>query len=481
LGALFPEAAISGPARDLPVQALTADSRAVRPGAVFAALPGTKADGLAYAAAAAAAGAVAILAERAPPAPLPPEVVLITVPNARAALAQAAARFYPRQPPTLAAVTGTNGKTSVVSFLRQLWTALGHAAASLGTVGLVSPRGSEPGSLTTPDPVALHQTLDRLADEGVSHLAVEASSHGLAQCRLDGLRLSAGAFTNLTRDHLDYHASFDDYRSAKLILFNRLLPPGAAAVVCTDGAEADHFVAAARQRGLALTTVGAAAGADLALVAATPEGFGQRLVVRAAGREHIIHLPLPGAFQADNALVAAGLAIATGGPTDEVLAAFAGLRGAPGRLEKVAEPKGALVVIDYAHTPDALANALAALRPYVRGRLLVVFGAGGDRDPGKRPLMGAAAARGADLAIVTDDNPRSEEPAVIRRAIMAAAPGVREIGDRAEAVATAMGMLRPGDVLLIAGKGHETGQILRDRTIPYSDHAAVRAVLESAR
>jgi UDP-N-acetylmuramoyl-L-alanyl-D-glutamate--2,6-diaminopimelate ligase len=480
LGTLFPDADLPAGAGTLDIAGITADSRAVRPGFLFAALPGTKADGMSYAAAAVEAGAMAVLAEHAPATALPAGVAVIVVADARAALARAAARFYPRQPACLVAITGTNGKTSVVSFLRQIWAACGHAAASMGTVGLVGPRGAEPGSLTTPDPVSLHETLDRLAGDGVTHLALEASSHGLVQHRLDGLRLGAGGFTNLTRDHLDYHGSFEDYRAAKMMLFEQLLPPGAAAVICADGAESAHFVDAARRRGLALTTVGTA-DADLALLEATPEGFGQRLTVRWGGRAHVVNLPLPGTFQAENALVAAGLAIAAGDDAGDVLGALESLEGASGRLEAVAAPDGALVVVDYAHTPDALANALGALRPYATGRLIAVFGAGGDRDPGKRPLMGAAVAAGADLAIVTDDNPRSEDPAAIRRQILAAAPGARDIGDRAEAIATAMAELRPGDVLLIAGKGHESGQIVGGRTLPFSDQATVRAVLEGRR
>ncbi|HVV91788.1 MAG TPA: UDP-N-acetylmuramoyl-L-alanyl-D-glutamate--2,6-diaminopimelate ligase [Hyphomicrobiales bacterium] len=479
LGALFPDARLPAELRARRISGLAADSRLVRPGFLFAAIPGTKADGLAYAAAAVRAGAVALLAT-ARPADLPPHIGFVEAADPRAALARAAARFYPRQPAVLAAVTGTNGKTSVASFLRQIWTALGHPAASMGTVGLVSPLGVEPGSLTTPDPIALHETLDRLAGAGVTHLALEASSHGLVQHRLDGLRLAAAGFTNLTRDHLDYHGSFEAYRAAKLILFETLLPSGGMAVVCADGAEADAFLALIRRRGLPCLTVGRA-GIDLRLVEAEPEGFGQRLVVDARGRRFPIRLALPGAFQADNVLVAAGLAIATGADTEAVMATLGDLEGAPGRLEKVAETNGALVVVDYAHTPDALTNVLATLRPYAKGRLIAVFGAGGDRDAGKRPLMGAAVAAAADLAIVTDDNPRSEDPAAIRRAVLAAAPGAREIGDRAAAIAAAIAELRPGDVLLIAGKGHETGQIVGDRTLPYADHDAVRAVLEGRR
>jgi UDP-N-acetylmuramoyl-L-alanyl-D-glutamate--2,6-diaminopimelate ligase len=479
LGGLLPDADLPAAARALPIASVTADSRVVTAGALFAALPGTKVDGGAFAAAAVAAGAVAVFGEHPPATPLG-AAVFVEVADARATLAQVAARFYPRQPATIVAITGTNGKTSVAAFLRQIWQGLGHAAASLGTIGIVGPSGEEYSNLTTPDPLSLHRSLDRLAGEGVTHLALEASSHGLAQHRLDGLRLAAGAFTNLTRDHLDYHATVADYRAAKLRLFDSLLPAGAGAVVCADGDEAGAFVAAAKSRGLRLLTVGVR-GADLRLVAAERDGFGQRLTIAHDGRTTILRLPLPGAFQAENALVAAGLAIATGGEPGAVLARLETIQGATGRLEKVAEHDGAMIVIDYAHTPDALANALDTLRPYAAGRLAVVFGAGGDRDAGKRPLMGAVARLRADRVIVTDDNPRSEDPALIRRQILAAVPDAVEIGDRQDAIAHAVAGLQAGDVLLIAGKGHERGQIIGDRTIPFSDHMAVEAALGESR
>jgi UDP-N-acetylmuramoyl-L-alanyl-D-glutamate--2,6-diaminopimelate ligase len=331
--------------------------------------------------------------------------------------------------------------------------------------------------LTTPDPVALHELLNKLAGQGVTHMAMEASSHGLDQRRLDGVKLSAGAFTNLTRDHLDYHATFDDYRAAKLRLFDTLLGPGTAAVFDADEDDAKLVAEIAKRRGLNPIGVGRN-GNDLKLLSAEVDGFAQCLEILAGGQKYAVRLPLVGAFQVSNALVAAGLAIATGGKPDAVLHAITNLQGASGRLELAGKKNGAPIFIDYAHTPDALENALAALRPYVGGTLTVVFGAGGDRDPGKRPLMGAAAAKGADRIYVTDDNPRSEDPATIRRAIIAAATDAIEIGDRTEAIRTAVQALEPGDVLLIAGKGHETGQILRDRTIPYTDHAAVKAALE---
>lgn len=474
LGELLPDAGLSADARKIPVRGITADSRAVEPGFLFAAMPGVKADGMSFAKTAVEKGAVAVVGARAPEGDL--GVPFVPVADARVALAQIASRFYARQPKTIAAVTGTNGKTSVASFLRQIWTALGYPAASLGTVGLVSPKGEEYSNLTTPDPIALHRIVDRLAGEGVTHLALEASSHGLDQHRLDGLRLSAGAFTNLTRDHLDYHPSFEAYRDAKLKLFSAVLPGKAHAVICADSAEAAAFIAAAKARGLKLFTVGEH-GQDIHLLRAERAGFAQKLTLRHGDEDYVLTLPLAGGFQVENALVAAGLAIVTGGKPVKVFAALENLNGASGRLERVGERNGAVVVVDYAHTPDALANALDALRPYATGKLVVVFGAGGDRDPGKRPLMGTVAHERADTVIVTDDNPRSEDPSKIRRQILAAAPGAREIGDRRQAIATAISDLKEGDVLLVAGKGHETGQIVGDRVLPFSDHEAIRAAL----
>ena len=458
------------------ISEVTADSRKVERNSAFVAVPGTKADGLQYVDAAIAAGAVAIVAERAP-GPLPDTVAFIKVPNARRALALAAARLHPRQPGTVAAVTGTSGKTSVAAFTRQIWQALGHPAASIGTVGIVSPCGETYGSLTTPDPVELHRTLEALAGQGVSHLAMEASSHGLDQHRLDGVRIAAGGFTNLSRDHLDYHATFDAYVAAKLRLFQELLEPGAAAVIAMDQDEALAFAEAAAQRGLRVMTVGRRGSGICALKSAI-DGYAQKLTLAHEGRKYHIRLPLVGAFQVENALVAAGLSIATDSDPADVFAALEGLKGARGRLELVGNKNGAPIFVDYAHKPDALAKALEALRPYVRRRLTVVFGCGGDRDRGKRPMMGAIAVDKADRVIVTDDNPRSENPAAIRAAILAAAPGAIEIGDRGAAIRQAVTDLEQGDVLLIAGKGHESGQIVGDRVLPFTDHAAVAAALE---
>jgi len=462
---------------EIEVSGVTADSRAVKRGDVFVAIAGGKTDGARFTDAAIAAGAVAIVAERAPATPLPSGIAFMRVANARRAVASIASKFYPRQPPAIAAVTGTSGKTSVVAFTRQIWAANGHRAASIGTVGIVSPSGESYGALTTPDPVALHRSLDALTGDGVSHLAIEASSHGLDQYRLDGLRIAAAGFTNITRDHLDYHHNFESYLAAKLRLFEELLPKGAAAIINVDHEHAEAVKSAAQARGLAITTVGRN-GTGIRLLDSVREGFSQKLQLEHEGKLYRIRLPLVGEFQAENALIAAGLAIATGDEAGAVFAALERLDGAKGRLERVGESRGAQIFVDYAHKPDALAKALEALRPYATGRLLVVFGAGGDRDQGKRPLMGTVAAAKADRVIVTDDNPRSEDPAAIRAAILAAAPGAAEVSDRREAIRRAIAELRGGDILLIAGKGHETGQIIGDRIMPFSDHEAVAATLK---
>jgi UDP-N-acetylmuramoyl-L-alanyl-D-glutamate--2,6-diaminopimelate ligase len=461
------------------IAGLAADSRKVGRGFLFFAVPGVKADGAAFARDAVAAGAVAVAAER-PVADLPAGVIFIPVKNARRALALAAAAFYPRQPGVIAAVTGTSGKTSVAAFTRQIWAALGHQAASIGTIGVVSPSGETYGSLTTPDPIALQKTIDDLAGEGVTHLVLEASSHGLDQHRLDGVRVTAGGFTNLSRDHLDYHPTVEDYFNAKLRLFTALVAPGGAAVVSADNDYAARVVDAAKARGLTIITVGAR-GDTIRLTGDAVDGFAQVLRLAHAGRSYTVRLPLVGAFQTENALVAAGLVIAGGADAATVFAALEKLEGAKGRLELAGAKNGAPVFIDYAHKPDALAKALEALRPYAKGKLVVVFGCGGDRDKGKRPLMGEIAMKNADRVIVTDDNPRSEDPARIRAEIMAAAPRATEIGDRAQAIRAGIAGLTAGDVLLVAGKGHETGQIVGDRVLPFSDHEAVAAALEGGR
>jgi UDP-N-acetylmuramoyl-L-alanyl-D-glutamate--2,6-diaminopimelate ligase len=455
---------------------ISADSRRIKPGDLFVAVTGSKDDGLRFVDQALAAGAVAVMAQRAPQPPLPEHIAFISVSNVRRALALAAAQFFTAAPRVIAAVTGTSGKTSVAAFARQIWSEQGIAAASIGTVGLVSPKREIYGSLTTPDPVALHRSLGELAGEGVTHLAIEASSHGLDQYRLDGLRVAAGAFTNLSRDHLDYHPTLEAYLAAKLRLFTDLIEPEGSAVIASDHPESMAVVAAARKRKLRLITVGHKAD-GICLRGVRREGFAQLLEISHAGLDHTVRLPLAGSFQVENALIATGLVIATGSAPDATFAALAHLKGAKGRLELVGDRNGAPIFVDYAHKPDALAKTLEALRPYATNRLVVVFGCGGDRDPGKRPMMGGIAAQLADRVIVTDDNPRSEEPAAIRAAILRGAPGAVEIGDRREAIGASIAALRPGDVLLIAGKGHETGQIVGKQVLPFSDHEAVADVL----
>jgi UDP-N-acetylmuramoyl-L-alanyl-D-glutamate--2,6-diaminopimelate ligase len=460
----------------LEVTGLASDSRKVKPGHLFVAVAGNRADGLKFVPQALATGAAAVMAERAPDN-LPAGAAFVRTGNVRRALALAAARFYPRQPQTIAAVTGTSGKTSVAAFTRQIWAALGREAASIGTIGLVTPKEEIYGSLTTPDPIELARTLDRLAEDGITHLAMEASSHGLDQHRIDGVRVSVGGFTNLTRDHMDYHATEETYLAAKLILFERIVVADGAAVIAADNPYADQAIAAAAGRGLRVLAVGAK-GNSIRLVDSAIDGFSQTLRIEHEGIAHRVRLPLVGAFQVENALVAAGMTIATGSNPAAVFAALEGLEGAKGRLELIGQRNGAPIFVDYAHKPDALAKALDALRPYAKRKLVVVFGAGGDRDSGKRPLMGAIAAERADSVIVTDDNPRSENPAAIRAAILAAAVGATEIGDRGEAIRRAVAALQPGDVLLVAGKGHESGQIVGDRVLPFSDHEAVAAALK---
>lgn len=459
-----------------PVAGLTADSRQVVPGAVFFALAGSKADGSVFAADAAARGASAVVTAHGKPAP-DLSVPILQVADPRHALAVAAAAFYGRQPGTMVAVTGTSGKTSVAAFTRQIWEHARLAAASIGTTGVTAPGRNDYGSLTTPDPVALHRLLAELADSGVTHAAMEASSHGLDQRRLDGARLAAGAFTNLGRDHMDYHPTVEDYLGAKLRLFDTLLPKGAPAVVFADDVYSGAVVLAARSAGLDLKTVGRL-GDFLTLKRVEHERHRQRAEIVHDGTLHEVDLPLAGEFQISNALVSAGLAIATGTPADTALRALETLKGAPGRLDLVGTTaKGAPVYVDYAHKPDALEKVLLAVRPFTTGRVVVVFGCGGDRDRGKRPIMGEIATRLADVVIVTDDNPRSEDAAAIRRSILAAAPGAVEIGDRREAIATAVGRLDAGDTLIVAGKGHEEGQTIGTETHPFSDHEEVRQAL----
>jgi len=465
------------------ISGLTADSRRVEPGFLFAALPGAQADGRDFVADAVARGAAAVLAPLdTEPGVAPQGMPLLLDENPRHRLALMVAAYYGRQPAHIAAVTGTNGKTSVVSFARQIWARLEYPAASLGTLGIEASHYCETLSLTTPDPVALIQEIAKLADRGISHLAFEASSHGLAQYRLDGVWVTTAAFTNLSRDHLDFHGSEDAYLAAKLRLFDEIMAPGGTAVLNADAPEFDTLAAVCAERGHRVLSYGRA-GADLRLVEQDLDRDGQRLVIEIAGFRQAVRLPLVGAFQAANVLAALGLVLAEGGDAAAAVAALEHLTGVRGRVEEVARhPSGARIFVDYAHTPDALESTLGALRPHTDGRLLCVFGCGGDRDRGKRPVMGAIAARHADISIVTDDNPRGEDAAAIRAEILAGCPDCDEIGDREAAIAEAVSQLGPGDTLLIAGKGHEQGQIVGDRTIPFDDGAVARsavAALES--
>lgn len=460
-------------AADPEITAVTADSRKVVPGALFVALPGSQADGRAFIPQALAKGAAAILAPSDTPAGAAP--VLVPSGDVHRAYALAARSFYGAQPRTCVAITGTNGKTSVANFCRQIWASLGLTAASMGTLGVVGQKGHEthaltgPG-LTSPDAAEAARLLAELASRGVTHLALEASSHGIEQRRLDGVAIKAAGFTNLSQDHLDYHGTMEDYRAAKLRLFEALLPRGRTAVLNADSDAYSAFASASIMAGLGVMGVGER-GRDLSLLSrrATPEG--QRLVLDVRGRTHDILLPLAGAFQASNALVAAGLCIAGGEDPERVIPALERLTGAQGRLQRIPNPgtRGGEVYVDYAHTPDGLETVIRALRPHATGRLIVVFGAGGDRDRAKRPLMGEIAGRLADVAIVTDDNPRTEDAATIRAQVRAGCPDAKEIGDRREAIRYAIGMMRDGDVVIIAGKGHEQGQIVAGVVHPFDD------------
>ena len=475
--------------RDLDVDpviaGVTADSRKVAPGFLFAALPGSKADGGAFAPGAVSAGAVAVLGGR-PFAEL--GVPVIVTPDPRRAYALAAAAFHGRQPKTCVAVTGTNGKTSVAGFCRQIFSHAGLKAASMGTLGVrISPpagQGEEeqvtPPGLTTPDAADVAELLARLAAKDVTHLALEASSHGVDQRRLDGVSLTAAGFLNLTQDHLDYHGTMGVYRAAKLRLFETLLPRGATAVLNADSDSYPAFAAAAVSAGQSIVSVGEA-GQGIRLVARKPTPEGQILKVALDGATHEVRLPLAGGFQASNALVAAGLCLAADVKRDDILAALETLEGAPGRLQRVgAGVNGGEAYVDYAHTPDGLETVLKALRPHVRGRLIVVFGAGGDRDRTKRPIMGRVAGELADVAIVTDDNPRSEDPAAIRAEVRAGAASLTEIGDRRAAICAAAAMLAEGDVLVVAGKGHEQGQTVAGVVHPFDDVEETFAALGRA-
>ena len=443
------------------VTGITADSRAVKPGFLFAALPGVAVHGATYAASALERGAAAVLTDAKGAAMV--DGPLVVAEDPREALARAAALWFGAQPATMVAVTGTNGKTSTATFCRQIWNLLGHAAINIGTTG-VEGSWAAPSSHTTPDPVTLHAMLAQAAKAGVTHAAMEASSHGLDQRRLDGVRLKAGGWTNFTQDHLDYHKTFEAYFAAKAGLFTRVLPPEAVAVINLEDPALSDF-----HPPQALITIGKHE-ADLHILAQRYDATGQDLRVSFRGVIHQLRLNLIGGFQAENVLMAAGLVIAAGEKPGDVFAVLPQLTGVRGRMQLAATRKnGATVFVDYAHTPDAIETALQALRPHVMGRIVVVFGAGGDRDTTKRPLMGAAAAKWADVAIVTDDNPRSEDPRLIRAAILQACPEASEVGDRAEAILRGVDALGPGDALLIAGKGHETGQVIKGDIYPFDD------------
>jgi UDP-N-acetylmuramoyl-L-alanyl-D-glutamate--2,6-diaminopimelate ligase len=454
------------------IAGLTCDSRVVGPGYLFAALPGTHSDGRNFIASAVEKGAVCVLGPVGTVAAVP----VLECGNPRSAFARMAANFYPRQPEIIAAITGTNGKTSTAFFLRQIWTQLGRKAASLGTIGVHGAGFNEPGKLTTPDPVKLHETLQRLADAGVDNLAIEASSHGLEQFRLDGVRVRAAGFTNITRDHLDYHGTMQNYLAAKLRLFSDVVEIGGTAVINADVPEAQEVVATALKRGLEVITYGRA-GKSICMLEREAKAGAQRLSLVIGSQNFTINLPLAGKFQAENAMCALGLAIALGADVADAVAALAKLDGVPGRMQHVGTVNGADVYVDYAHTPDALQNVLSALRPHTQHKLHVVFGCGGDRDPGKRAEMGAIAAKLADGVIITDDNPRSEQPAAIRAQILAAAPGAQEIANRHEAIRAAVAALGQGDVLVVAGKGHEQGQIVGAEVLPFDDVMEAKAAI----
>jgi len=476
LGELFHSGVPAG-AASVEISGLTADSRQVRPGYLFAALAGVAAHGRDYLAQAKENGAAAVLS--AGDLGGDPGLTHVIAANPRVAFALAASAFYPARPSMLVGVTGTNGKSSTVDFLRQIWTRAGRRAASLGTLGAIGPSGVVDLGHTTPDPAALHATLSALAADGVTHAAMEASSHGLEQHRIDGVTFAAGAFTNLTQDHLDYHADMGAYRDAKLKLW-ALVKAGGAAVINADAAEGEAFETAAEARGLEVLLCGWRAPREgaLKIVEIQPRPNAQSMLLRWQGKEHKVELPLIGEFQALNAVCAAALALATGEAASAVWAGMAQLKPVRGRMEHVGESlSGGHVFVDYAHTPDGLDVLLRAARPHAPGRIIVVFGCGGDRDADKRARMGAIAARHADLVIVTDDNPRNEDAAAIRAAILKGAPSATEIGDRSQAIRRGVSIMKRGDALLIAGKGHETGQIVKGVTHPFSDQDVARRAL----
>lgn len=472
LSSLIEGVAHTDPLPALDVEGINADSRLIGDGDAFFALPGSRGHGVIYSRDAVGRGAKVLITDQAPEEDYGVPVVMVE--DVRAAYAHAAAAVAGPQPKYCVAVTGTNGKTSVVSFLRQIWKHAGIRGASIGTLGMMVDDRHVAGELTTPDPLSLHKTMAELKAEGVEHVALEASSHGIDQRRLDGVNFTAVAFTNLTRDHLDYHQTLENYRDAKLRLFRELVGNNATAVIDAENEEGLPFMFAALDKGLTVFTVGEG-GAHIDVESVESEGFGQRVKGKLVGEPIEFLLPLVGRFQVENAVVAAGLAMATGVNNATAIAALEHLEGAKGRLEMVAHAGERAVFVDYAHTPDALENALTSLRPFAKGKLRVVFGCGGDRDKGKRPEMGKIAGQLADVVIVTDDNPRTEDAAEIRAQIMAAVPDATEIADRAEAIARAIGDMGPDDVVLVAGKGHEDYQIIGKIKHHFSDHEVVRA------
>jgi len=466
---------------------VTSDSRQVRPGFLFAALPGSQVDGRTFINDAIARGAIAVLAlEGTNPELANNKVPLITDVNPRRRYSMVAAQFYKTQPRFVVAITGTNGKTSVAGFVRQILAKLGHKCASAGTLGIeisgfdtnLKPELKSKFNLTTPDSVDIHRSLSELEGFGINHLALEASSHGLAQCRLDGVNISAAAFTNLSRDHLDYHLTVKDYLEAKLRLFSELVVDGGTTVINADDTYANAFRSAAQLRGFQLLSFGKQ-GQDIRLINLQPEHDGQSITIEVLGIEYNLKLPLVGDFQAFNAMCALGLVIGLGENVQNAVSQLSNLKGISGRLEHAGtHPNGAAIFVDYAHTPDALKNVLNSLRSHTKKHLHVVFGCGGDRDLGKRSEMGGVASRLADRVIVTDDNPRSEDPALIRSAVLNACPGALEIGNRRQAILKAIENLKAGDILVLAGKGHETGQIIGNKTLPFDDYKTIVEIIQ---
>lgn len=462
---------MAGDAQDSIVTGFAIDHRKVAPGTVFGAFEGARFNGEDFIPDAIAAGAIAVVAR---PGLDVKGAAYLSDDRPRRLLAQLAAKFFAPFPRTVAAVTGTNGKTSTVELTRQIWHMMGEKAASIGTLGVTTSVDQVSTGLTTPDIVTFLSNMAGLSREGITHAAFEASSHGLAQFRTEGLPVCAAAFTNLSRDHLDYHGDMDSYFEAKMRLFDEVVEPGGAAVIWADDPRSDEVIARAAARSLKVWTIGQQ-GEALKLVSRTPTHLGQVMMIEAEGKTHRVELPLIGAYQAANALTAAGLVLSTGGRLTDILGFLTRVQPVRGRLERaVITGAGAPVYVDYAHTPDGLEAAIEALRPHTKGRLIVVFGAGGDRDTGKRPEMGKVAVDLADHVIVTDDNPRSEDPAAIRKAILAAAPGAIEIGGRREAIAAAIAEARADDIVLLAGKGHEQGQIVGDRVLPFDDVTVAR-------